>query len=571
LLIFLVDRVGFDRLTIIITIVQDYTTNNGSIIIMPTVAEYLAQQLAQAGVTIVYGLPGGENVEVLDAIRKQGIEFVLVKNESSACFMADVHARLTGTMGVALTTLGPGATNAYVGLAHAYLERSPVLLITAQSDPHLIGTHTHQVIDLQSVFQPITKFTANLTYENSISTIHHALRMAQIGRPGPVHLGINNRVALQGVSITESNIIQVQSPKINMDTITSIETILRDNTKPVIVVGLGLEKDKPYHQVQQLAEILNAPVIDTPKSKGALPARHPLFAGTIGLTRTDPAYEILDEADYIIAIGFDVVEMVKPWNQLQPLIWIANCENYDPRIPSEVEFIGELSSLLDALNDILEIETDETWGRSRIAEFRAKQNSILLPSPQEACILPQQVLAAIRDNTPDDVIITTDVGSHKIFTALNWQAQLPNQYFVSNGLSAMGFGLTSAIAAAKITGKPTICITGDAGLAMVMGELGLLVELDLPVIIMVMNDSALDLIRSAQKRRQRPAFGTEFTNPDYEHIAKAYRLDYRRVQKSNDCQAAIQYALQSQKPILIEAMIDPVSYPTTVKENKGEI
>lgn len=538
---------------------------------MPTVAEYLAQQLAQAGVTIVYGLPGGENVEVLDAIRKQGIEFILVKNESSACFMADVHARLTGTIGVALTTLGPGATNAYVGLAHAYLERSPILLITAQSDPYLIGTHTHQVIDLQACFQPITKFTADLTCENSVSTIHHALHMTEEGRPGPVHLGINNRVALQSVSTTASNTIQIQSPKINMDTIMSIEAVLHDKTKPVIVVGLGLEQDKPYQQLQQLAENLNAPVIDTPKSKGALPARHPLFAGTIGLTRTDPAYEILDEADCIIAIGFDVVEMVKPWNQPQPLIWIANWDNQDPRIPVEVETTGELSGLLDALIDILEIETDETWGSKRVTEFRAKQNSIVLPSPQKNRILPQQVLTTIRDNTPDDIIITTDVGSHKIFTALNWQAQHPNQYFVSNGLSAMGFGLTSAIAAAKITGKPTICITGDAGLAMVMGELGLLAELDLPVILVVMNDSALDLIRSAQTRRNRPAFGTEFTNPDYELIARAYRLDYRCIQKPKDCGDAIQYALQSHKPMLIEAMIDPVSYPTTVKENKGEI
>lgn len=537
---------------------------------MPTVAEYLAEQLSQLGVTTVYGLPGGENVEVLEAIRQQGIEFVLVKNESSACFMADVHARLTGTIGVALTTLGPGATNAYVGLAHAYLERSPVLLITAQSDPYLIGTHTHQVIDLQAVFQPITKFTAELTSENAVSIIQHSLRTAQIGRPGPVHLGINNRVALQKISIRESNITQIQSSEIDKDIIPSIETILQNKKKPVIVVGLGLERDKPYPQLRQLAESLNAPVIDTPKSKGALPARHPLFAGTIGLTRTDPTYDMLDEADCIIAIGFDVVELVKPWNQPQPLIWIANWENQDPRIPSDLEYIGELCSLLDALIDSLQTETDETWGSTRIAEFRAKQDSITLPRPQQMRILPQQILSTVRDNTPDDVIITTDVGSHKIFTALNWQAQLPNQYFVSNGLSAMGFGLTSAIAAAKITGKPTICITGDAGLAMVMGELGLLAELDLPLILMVMNDSTLDLIRSAQIRRQRPAFGTEFTNPDYELIARAYRLDYRRVQKPNDCQDAIQDALQSHKPMLIEAMIDPISYPTTVRENEGE-
>lgn len=532
---------------------------------MPTVAEYLAQQLVQAGVTTVYGLPGGENVEVLDAVRQQGIEFVLVKNESSACFMADVHARLTGTIGVALTTLGPGATNAYVGMAHAFLERSPVLLISAQSDPYLIGTHTHQVIDLQACFEPITKFTADLTSENAVSTINHALHMAKEGRPGPVHLGINNRVALQNLSTIVSNNLQNEIAAISEDTVSSIKVGLKHKTKPVIVVGLGLEPELPYRQIQQLAETLNAPVIDTPKSKGALPARHPLFAGTIGLTRTDLAYEILDEADCIIAIGFDVVELVKPWNQPQPLIWIANWENKDPRIPSDVEYVGDISSLIDALNDNLTMDTDDAWGSSRVAKFHADLDAVTLPLPQNGRILPQHVLTTIRDHTPDDVIVTTDVGSHKIFTALNWKAQLPNQYFVSNGLSAMGFGLTSAIASAKISGKPTICITGDAGIAMVMGELGLLAELDLPVIVVVMNDSALDLIRSAQVRRDRPTFGTEFTNPDYELIARAYRLDYRRVQKTEACGEAIDSAIQSRKPMLIEAMIDPVGYPTTVK------
>lgn len=532
---------------------------------MVTVAEYLAEQLGQAGVTTVYGLPGGENVEVLDAIRQRGIEFILVKNESSACFMADVHARLTGTIGVALTTLGPGATNAYVGLAHCYLERSPVLLITAQSDPHVIGTHTHQVIDLQASFQPITKFTADLSADTAISTIQYAIQTAQRGRPGPVHLGINNRVALQPISVTTANTIQTQTSNVDADTITAITDILQHKKKPVLVVGLGLEPNKPYHQIQQLAEILNAPLLDTPKSKGALPARHPLFAGTIGLSRTDPAYEILDEADCIIAIGFDVVELVKPWNQSQSLVWIANWENQDPRIASEVEFIGDSCALLDALNESLEFITDDSWGSKRVTEFRAKQTAISLPKPQAKRILPQHILATIRKHTLDDIIITTDVGSHKIFTALNWQAQQPNQYFVSNGLSAMGFGLVGAMVAARITGKPTICITGDAGLAMVMGELGLLVELDVPVIVVVMNDSALDLIRSAQTRRQRPAFGTEFTNPDYELIARAYRLDYRCVQKSEDCQHAIVDALQSHKPMLIDAMIDPIGYPTTVK------
>lgn len=531
---------------------------------MTTVTEYLVGQLSNAGVETVYGLPGGENVELLDAIRQQGMDFVLVKNESSACFMAATSARLTGKIGVALTTLGPGATNAYVGLAHAYLDRASVLLLTAQTDPYLIGTHTHQVIDLQACFAPITKFTAELDSDTAVSTIHHALHMATSGRAGPIHLGMNNRVALKEITpLALSG--DTQTPIINItETATSIQSTLKDSQRPIIVLGLGLETDKPYSDIQQLAEALNAPVIDTPKIKGALSAEHPLFAGTIGLTRTDPVYELLDESDCILAIGFDVVELVKPWNQKQPLVWIANWENQDPRIPSEVEYVGDLSALLKGLTPSLDYQINKEWGQARVEQFKSSQGAIDLPDAQQGTVLPQDVLSAIRDNTPDDIIITTDVGSHKIFTALNWQARKPNTYFVSNGLSAMGFGLTSAISATHVTGKPSICITGDAGLAMVMGELKLLSDLALPIIVVVMNDSALDLIRSAQKRRGREVFGTEFSNPDYEHIAGAYQVNYRQVNTKQGCASAIRDAIESGQPILIEAMIDPIGYPTTV-------
>jgi acetolactate synthase-1/2/3 large subunit len=344
-----------------------------------------------------------------------------------------------------------------------------------------------------------------------------------------------------------------------------MRALITSKQKPIIVVGLGLEPNRPYADIQHLAEALGAPVIDTPKSKGALPAQHPLYAGTIGLTRTDPAYEILDESDCILAIGFDAVELVKPWNQSQSLIWIANWANQDPRIPCDIEYIGDITPLLQKLASTCEQSASDNWGETRLTSFHERLNAVALPTPQDGRTLPQHVLQAIRNTTPEDIIITTDVGSHKIFTALNWKTQAPNSYFVSNGLSAMGFGLVSAVAAAHTTGKPAICITGDAGLAMGIGELILLKDYALPVIIVVMNDTALDLIRSAQKRRNRPVFGTEFSNPDYSLLAKAYTLDYAQIRDSATSESAITSALASGRPTLIEAMIDPISYPTTVK------
>lgn len=531
---------------------------------MTTVAEHFAEQLIAAGVERVYGLPGGENVEILDAFRRRGIDFLLVKNESSACFMAATDARLTGAIAVALTTLGPGAANAYAGLAHAYLDRAPVLLITAANDPEVIGKHTHQVIDLKAMFRPACKHSAELTVDNAAEAIPKALRLAKANRPGPVHIGIHNRVAAQAIR----SVIPMQSPStarlVSASDIRAARQLLADKRKPIIVVGLGVEPNRPYRQIRLLAESLNAPVIDTPKSKGALSADHPLFAGTVGLTRADPVYDLLDEADCVVAIGFDVVELVKPWEYEKPLIWIAEWSNHDPQISCDLELVGAVSEILVALGEA-KANTSLEWGAEKVRRFRQQLSRRQLLEPATGRILPQTFLTSLRENAPDEIILTTDVGSHKIFTALEWRPRLPNRYFVSNGLSAMGFGLSSAIAAAEITRQPVVCITGDAGLAMVMGELGLLAERQLPVLIALMNDSALDLIRSAQIRRGRQAFGTEFDNPDFESIAKAYGIAYRKVESRTDCDDAIGAGLARRAPMLIDVMIDPIGYPTTVR------
>lgn len=531
---------------------------------MTTVADYFADQLANWGLERVYGLPGGENVEILDAFRRRGIDFILVKNESSACFMAATDARLTSKIGVALTTLGPGAANACAGLAHAFLDRAPVMLITAANDPEVIGKHSHQVIDLNAIFKPVSKLSAELSPVNAANTIQQAIALARAGRPGPVHISIHNRIAQQAIPTVSPLQMPQSENALSASEIRAARNLLADKAKPIIVGGLGLEPSQPYQQLRSLAESLGAPVIDTPKSKGALSADHPLYAGAIGLTREDPVYALLDEADAIVAIGFDVVELVKPWDYAKPLIWIADWLNRDPKIASELELVGNVAGTLDALGEA-KAKTAPDWGAERLRRFRAERARQKLAAPAEDRILPQTFLASLRENTPADIMLTTDVGSHKIFAALEWPARRPNRYFVSNGLSAMGFGLSSAIAAAAIGGGPVVCVTGDAGLAMAMGELGLVAERQLPLLIAVMNDSALDLIRSAQLRRGRPAFGVEFANPDYARIAQAYGIAYRKVASRQDCDAAIRESLSTKAPMLIDVMIDPAGYPTTVK------
>lgn len=529
---------------------------------MTTVAQALAQSLLEAGIDTVFGLPGGENVEVLDALRRQGTNFVLVANESSAIYMADAQARLTGKPGICLTTLGPGAANAYCGVAHAYFDRAPVLVITAQPIDEQIGRHTHQMLDLQATFGPITKASLELTTEGSGQVVRNALRLTTTGRPGPVHLGLSSEMSARAEQVDASPALSPTEAMTSTADLSATCDALRAAHRPAIVVGLGIEPDAPYAELKRLAETLQAPVLTSPKAKGSLADDHPLAGGTIGLTRTDPAYVLLDEADLIVAIGFDVVELVKVWDQPQPLIWIAPWPNEDPVIPAITELVGPLKPILEPLADIRS-NPDPDWGTVRVEKYRSTLAKQRLPEPRPGRLRPQSVLDAVRRAAPRDTLVSTDVGSHKILTALHWPALEPNRYFVSNGLSAMGFGLPAAIAAARVLREPVVCITGDGGLAMTLGELGLLRALDLPVVIVLMNDDALDLIRSGQLRSGRPAFGTEFTNPDFAAIARGYGVAYRRVASEQACEQAVRYALTRGRPALVDALIDPVSYPTT--------
>lgn len=533
------------------------------------VADKLAQTLAEAGVEIVFGLPGGEVVAVLDALRRQNIRFVLTHNESTAVFMADATARLSGKPGVCLTTLGPGATNAVAGVSHAYLDRAPVLIITAQMPAHLHDHHTHQLIDIQALYQPITKGSYALTPHDPAGLVRAALGLCTNGRPGPVHLQIDKETA-EATSLDQPSpaLAQIEQALVSpadstAEQIATAQAQLSQAQRPVILAGLGLEPEAPYEMVRALAESLNAPVITTPKGKGALADDHPLAAGTLGLTRTDPVYEILDEADCIIALGFDVVELVKPWDQTQALIWLAPWANDAPRIESVVDFVGPMAPVMAQLADSA-TPPNPTWGAVRVQTFRDKQARQALPNPAPNRLRPQTVFQLIRGQVPRETPVAVDVGSHKILGSLSWPTLAPNSFFVSNGLSSMGFALPTTLAAAlQNPHHPAICFTGDAGMAMVIGELAILAQHQLPVIIVVFNDAAIDLIRAHQVRSGYPIFGTEFIAPNFAEIAVAYGIIGHRVSTEADCLAAIDAAIASNRPALIEAMIDPVSYPTT--------
>ena len=534
---------------------------------MTTVAATIAAALADSGVERVFGLPGGEIVELLDEVRKQGIDFVLVRNESSALFMADAYARATGRPAVCMTTLGPGAANAVMGVAHCYLDRSPVLIFTAQKPQSLLPDYTHQVIDQHALFAPITKATVKIQPGNAHSAIPDALNLAVEGRPGPVHLQVSTEDAVAETTAdggAGSPFVPHKPTPVAAHELASAQEILSGARRPLIVAGLGVEPQRPYAAIRALAASVGAPVVVTPKAKGALAADHPLSAGTIGLTSTDPVYDLLEEADCVVAVGFDVVELVKPWTWDRPFIWVAPWSNEDPRLNASNELVGDMSSALFALADV-DANKDVSWGEARVGEFLGRP--LAAPPPmQSGTLSPQVVLRVMRKVAQRDAFLAVDVGAHKIYSSLAWPAYEPNRFLLSNGLSSMSYALPAAIGAALAA--PTsqvLCLTGDAGLAMNMGELGVLRERNLPVVVIVLSDGAIDLIRSHQRRAGKPVFATEFSPPNHAQIGAAFGLAARRVEDEDALSSALAEFLDAQSPALIEVILDPTGYPTTPK------
>ena len=530
---------------------------------MSTCAEVLARSLHDLGVRTVFGLPGGENVRVLDALRELGIEFVLVRNESSAAYAASARWTLTGELQACLTTLGPGITHAAAGVGHLWLDRAGVVVISACTAEASGPMHTHQVLDQEHLLAPMVKAHIKVEPDN-VHSVRDVCSLAAEGRPGPVYVQISNEVA--GLAAagdgTDPEPRSSAWPEPDMEDVEKALALMARAHRPVVVVGLGARDASLREPVQAVAGSLQAPIVATPKAKGIVPDSHPLAAGVICLTRTDPVYELLEQADLVVAVGFDVVELVLPWEFDGGLVWVAEWPNVDPPLPADVELTGDVAGHLGALAKAA--EPAPGWIDTNFHTFRRDRT---VPAPKataEGRVSPQAVMRTLRRHADYDAIMTVDVGSHKIHFSLDWPTHDVSGFLLSNGLSCMGFGLAGAIGAATLDpGRQVICVIGDGGLAMCAGELGLLRELGANVKVVVMQDEALDLIRVAQLRAGSPVHGTEYgVSVDHARLAAAYGIPGQRVTDDTSLDDGVRTACAQTGPYLVEVMLDPVSYPT---------
>jgi len=522
-----------------------------------SVARAVGDRLRAAGIRHVYGHPGGEVVDLIEGFRQAGLEFVLTKHETAAAFMAEAGATLTGVTGACLATLGPGATNLVTGIAHAYLDRAPVLAFTGQLPADRYEIATHQRLDLGELFAPITKWHARLSPANAAPVIERALRTAQRARRGPVHIEVPSDVPTQPtVDVALPRFVTEPSTAIDEDAVRTAAARLGGSERPLLLVGMDANDDAVAGPLRALAETWSVPVMVSPKAKGVFPEDHELFLGTIEGLGTAYLYDYIDTCDLVLMVGFDPVEFDRDWGAKARIVHIGVLPNDDRYYGSEVELVGPIDIALERLRA-------SRVPRPKLApeEVRAFRDAFVervRPSPRG--LTAQQVLAELRDASPRDALVSCDVGYNKAVSAQCWPAYRPRTFFVSNGLSSMGYGLPAALGLKLADPSRSVaCVLGDGGFAMSMAELETGVRLGLGVTVVVLVDDALSQIKAGQERKGYPVTGTTFGALDYPKLAAAFGIAGIDVTTVEECRAAFR-SPPADRPRLVAAHVDPSAY-----------
>jgi acetolactate synthase-1/2/3 large subunit len=532
---------------------------------MPTCAEVLATTLRDAGVVRMFGLPGGEMLDFLEAARKAGIEFILTRHEAVAALMADAAGQIARQPGVCVSTLGPGAVNLTLGVANAFLDRSPLIAITAAHATTARPFATHQNLDLNAVYRPFTKQTATLDGVNTAAAVRRAWRTALEPRMGPVHFALPSNVARQEDRQTEDparvSLSPDPLPPPARDALAQIAAAIKRARRPLVVLGLDLDPATAPPAVRRFVDAVGVPVFVTPKAKGMLPEDHPQYFGVCGGLAGDAVVlEFFGKADLLVGVGFEPVESDKLWHHTMKLVSIG---------PVSIA-AGEYRPLLEVTGDVVESLTTlagETfgpyqWSGDECVAFLAELERTLRPLSRPARGLsPYEVTRCLRDLFPPETIVTTDVGSIKLIVSQAWRTTRPLTFLESNGLSAMGYSLPAAMAAKLLKpDTPVLCTMGDGGFSMVFADLETCVRHRIHFVTVVYNDSALSLIDVAQKRRGFPDWGVRYGAVDFAAASAALGAWSRRVTTMGELETAVKEARRHDGPSVVEVMIDPAEY-----------
>ena len=527
-------------------------------------AELLVRCLENEGVDLVFGLPGEETLELTDALLGSRTRFIEARHEQGAAFMADVYGRLSGKAGVCLSTLGPGATNLLTGVADAFLDRAPLVAITGQASLNRRHKESHQYIDVMSMFKPVTKWSASIPKAEVIpEAVRKAFKIAQTEKPGATHLELPEDVAEEQIrDASQLQPLFVQAPVMPEPSPAQVARAVRTISgaqRPVILAGNGVIRSRAHEAVRQFARRVHIPVLHTFMAKGTLPDSEPLSLYTIGLLARDYTSAVMEQADVVIAIGYDFVEYAPCfWNPHRDkrIVHIdGSPAEVDEHYIVEVGLLGDLRHSLDLIGAAVP-PFDLSWSsisrKTVLDGFEAE----VAGSPSWP-LRPQHLMRELRAALRPDDLVVCDVGAHKLWMARMFPCEVPNSCIISNGFAAMGIAVPGAIAAKlSFPERRVVAVTGDGGFLMNSQELETAVRLALPLVVLVWRDNGYGVIRWKQQLRFGRTSAVEFGNPDLVQYARSFGAVGYRVAEPSELRPVLEEALKSKVPVVIDCPVD---------------
>jgi acetolactate synthase-1/2/3 large subunit len=530
-------------------------------------AELFVKCLETEGVEYMYGVPGEENIDVMDALLSSRIKFVTTRHEQGAAFMADVYGRLTGRAGVCLGTLGPGATNLITGVADGNMDRAPMVAIAGQGATTRLHKESHQILDLMNLFQPITKYGAQIREpEITAEIVRKAFKVAQTEKPGACFIDFPENIAEMSAGDTtpiEPQLAATPAPRESK--IEEAARIISAAKCPVILAGNGVIRQGASEALVKFAETLRIPVANTFMAKGVMPFSNELCLGTIGLKATDLPWFAFERADVVIAIGYDVVEY-------HPELWNARADkqivNIDA-LPAEVDrcyrvAVGVLGDIGEALRGI----GQRAKPSKALEQLKPLRKAIIedraaYADDQGFPVKPQKIVWDLRQALGPEDIAISDVGAHKMWMSRMYQAERPNTCIISNGFCSMGLAVPGAVAAKLAYPQcKIVAVSGDAGFMMNSQEIETALRMNTPLVILIWNDSEYGLITWHQLRHFGRSSHIAFKNPDFVKYAESFGAKGYRVEKTADLLPTLKRALADNTVVIIDC---PVDYSENMK------
>ena len=528
-------------------------------------ADLIVATCKAAGIKRGFGIPSGNVLPLMEAMRKGGVDFVLTAHEGSAGFAADVTGRLTGAPGLCIATLGPGATNLATGVGCAYLDRSPLIAITCNLNTDQLGRRIQMWIDHHALFKPITKATLPLRQGEVGATLAAAIKLALSEPQGPVHLDLPEDVALAQTNEPLPALLPPSKLLPAPDAAVERAAELIDAARrPLAVIGASALRLADPALLLRVIEHFHLPFATTTMAKGLIAEDHPLALGCIERGCRQLQRRLLRSADLIVGLGYDTIEVeYEAWIDDVPLLAI-DIEPADiaPSVKLVHQAVGDLASSLTRL--AARNATVNSWLPDEIAEHRQNFQAALRPPSKS--FTAHAAIDAVRRALPRDGVLAFDVGAHTHQIASQWPAFLPKTFLITNGWSSMGFGLPAAIAAKRARPDlPVVCLIGDGCFQMTCGEVAVAKRLGLTLPIVVLDDKWLALIKVKQIRRQFPLYGTALQEEDYrEPPAHYFGVPAHGVRSADALEDAVKTALAAAGPTVIEAVVDSEHYLETV-------